>query len=132
MNKTKFFFLLIIIFSIISFIFYDKINKNFSKLNKRYFNEMFVENGNAYINLDSRIEIISNFIIKNELSDYNLHKSLEKNPNISHRVTEILWPIKRNNNSKHLVILKKEINKENIFCKKIKKINEKIYYCNIK
>jgi hypothetical protein len=47
-------------------------------------------------------------------------------------VTEILWPIKRNNNSKHLVILKKEINKENIFCKKIKKINEKIYYCNIK
>ena len=132
MNKTKFFFLLIIIFSIISFIFYDKINKNFSKLNKRYFNEMFVENGNAYINLDSRIEIISNFIIKNELSDYNLHKSLEKNPNISHRVTEILWPIKRNNNSKHLVILKKEINKENIFCKKIKQINEKIYYCNIK
>jgi hypothetical protein len=132
MNKTKFFLLLIIVFSIISFIFYDKINKNFSKLNKRYFNEMFVENGNAYINLDSRIEIISNFIIKNELSDYNLHKSLEKNPNISHRVTEILWPIKRNNNSKHLVILKKEINKENIFCKKIKQINEKIYYCNIK
>ena len=132
MNKTKFFFLLIIIFSIISFIFYDKINKNFSKLNKRYFNEMFVENGNAYINLDSRIEIISNFIIKNELSDYDLHKSLEKNPNISHRVTEILWPIKRNNNSKHLVILKKEINKENIFCKKIKQINEKIYYCNIR
>ena len=100
MNKTKFFFPLIIILSIISFIFYDKINKNFSKLNKKYFNEMFVENGNAYINLDSRIEIISNFIIKNELSDYNLHKSLEKNPNISHRVTEILWPIKRNNNSK--------------------------------
>ena len=132
MNKTKFFLLLIIVFSIISFIFYDKINKNFSKLNKRYFNEMFVENGNAYINLDSRIEIISNFIIKNELSDYNLHKSLEKNPNISHRVTEILWPIKKNNNSKHLVILKKEINKENIFCKKIKQINEKIYYCNIK
>ena len=132
MNKTKFFLLLIIVFSIISFIFYDKINKNFSKLNKRYFNEMFVENGNAYINLDSRIEIISNFIIKNELSDYNLNKSLEKNPNISHRVTEILWPIKRNNNSKHLVILKKEINKENIFCKKIKQINEKIYYCNIK
>ena len=132
MNKTKFFLLLIIVFSIISFIFYHKINKNFSKLNKRYFNEMFVENGNAYINLDSRIEIISNFIIKNELSDYNLHKSLEKNPNISHRVTEILWPIKRNNNSKHLVILKKEINKENIFCKKIKQINEKIYYCNIK
>jgi hypothetical protein len=132
MNKTKFFFPLIIILSIISFIFYDKINKNFSKLNKKYFNEMFVENGNAYINLDSRIEIISNFIIKNELSDYNLHKSLEKNPNISHRVTEILWPIKRNNNSKHLVILKKEINKENIFCKKIKQINEKIYYCNIK
>ena len=68
MNKTKFFLLLIIVFSIISFIFYDKINKNFSKLNKRYFNEMFVENGNAYINLDSRIEIISNMIKVADLS----------------------------------------------------------------
>ena len=129
MKKTKFFFLSLIVLLIISFIFYEKINKNFSKLNKRFFNEIFVENGNAFINLDERIEFISNFVIKNNLQNYKLHKSLERNPDISHRVTEILWPIKRNNNSRNLIIIKKEIIKESLFCKKLIKINGEIFYC---
>ena len=86
MIKKKFFFLPITIFLILAFIFYEKINKNFSKLNKRYFNDIFVENGNAFINLDERIKFISNYIKKNNLQNYKLHKSLEKNPNISHHL----------------------------------------------
>lgn len=129
MIKKKFFFLPITIFLILAFIFYEKINKNFSKLNKRYFNDIFVENGNAFINLDERIKFISNYIKKNNLQNYKLHKSLEKNPNISHRVTEILWPIKRINNSTNLIIIKKEIIKESLLCKKLIKINGEIFYC---
>lgn len=129
MKKTKIFFLPIIIFLILIFIFYEKINKNFSKLNKRFFNDIFLENGNAFINLDERIEIISNFVTKNNFQHYKLHKSLERNPNISHRVTEILWPIKRTNNSRNLIIIKKDLIKESLSCKKLTKIDGEIFYC---
>tara|TARA_A100001015_G_C14459444_1_gene507356 strand:+ start:90 stop:488 length:399 start_codon:yes stop_codon:yes gene_type:complete len=129
MKKTKIFFLPIIIFLILIFIFYGKINKNFSKLNKKFFNDIFLENGNAFINQDERIEIISNFVTKNNFQNYKLHKSLERNPNISHRVTEILWPIKRTNNSRNLIIIKKEVIKESLLCKKLTKIDGEIFYC---
>ena len=111
-EKNKNFFLSIAICLIIFFIFYEKVNKNFSKLNKRFFNNIFIQNGNAFINLDKRIEFISNFVKQNNLQNYKLHKSIEKNPEITHRVTEILWPIKRTNNSSNLIIIKKEVIKE--------------------
>lgn len=132
MQKYRFILFLFCLILIISLIFVSKISRNLDNLNSKFFKEIFIENGNAYINLDNRIEKITKFILNNNFVNYSLQFSLENNPNISHRVTEILWPIRRTNDSKNLIIIKDDISKNGLNCKIVKKISGEIFYCNLK
>ena len=132
MQKYRFILFLFCLILIISLIFVGKISRNLDNLNSKFFKEIFIENGNAFINLDNRIEKITKFILDNNFVNYSLHFSLENNPNISHRVTEILWPIRRTNDSKNLIIIKDDISKNGLNCKIVKKISGEIFYCNLK
>tara|TARA_B100001175_G_C19309172_1_gene542130 strand:- start:83 stop:481 length:399 start_codon:yes stop_codon:yes gene_type:complete len=132
MQKYRLILFLFCFILTISLIFVGKISRNLDNLNSKFFKEIFIENGNAFINLDNRIEKITKFILDNNFVNYSLHFSLEKNPNISHRVTEILWPIRRKNTSKNLIIIKDEISKNDLNCKIINKISSEIFYCKLK
>ena len=124
--------LLICFFLIIIFMFYEKINKNLNKIDKTFLIQISEENGNAFINLDRRVKTISLFVKRNNFPHYKLHESLKKNPNISHRVTEILWPIKRIADSNNLFIISNEIKNNNIICSEIIVLKDQISYCKLR
>jgi hypothetical protein len=131
-KKIKIPILLICLFSTLMFIFYGKISTNFKKLDKEFFRQVSINNGNAFINLNIRVKTISFFVRNKHLTDYKLHKSLEKNPNISQRVTEILWPTRRKDNSKNLFIISDQIKNNKIICSKIIILKNQISYCKLK
>ena len=62
-------------------------NKNFSKLNKRFFNNIFIQNGNAFINLDKK-NLFQTCKTKIIYKITNYISRLKKSE-ITHRVTEI-------------------------------------------
>ena len=131
-KKFKSLALLICFFLIIIFMFYEKINNNLSKIDKTFLIQISEENGNAFINLDRRVKTISLFVKRNNLPHYKLHESLKKNPNISHRITEILWPNKRIADSNNLFITSNEIKNKNIICSEIIDLRDHISYCKLR
>ena len=131
-KKIKIPILLVCFFSTLIIIFYEKISNNFEKLDKEFFRQISENNGNAFINLNREVKTISFFVRDNDLIHYKLHDSLEKDPNISHRVTEILWPIKRTDNSKNLFIISDQIKNNKIICSKIIILKNQISYCELK
>jgi hypothetical protein len=131
-KKIKIPILLICFISLFIIIFYEKISNNFEKLDENFFLQIFENNGNAFINLDKKIKTIASFTKYNNLSDYKLHESLEKNPEISHRTTEILWPTRKTANSNNLFIISQQLKNSKSICSKIIILKNQISYCKLK
>ena len=64
MQKYRLILFLFCFILIISLIFVGKISRNLDNLDSKFFKEICIENGNAFINLDNRIEKITKFILE--------------------------------------------------------------------
>lgn len=125
-KKFLYFFLFILI---VSFIFFEKIKRNYHFINKKFFENILVSNGGAYINQEKELIDIVQLMEIHNIKNYKLIGYLETNININYRIKEIAWPRQYNDKSKNIFYFKEDLSNKNK-CKNIYQKN-KIILCKI-